>query len=60
MPPPHPDSAMTISEVIQWIQRYEKRTGKLLSYGKAVPLIEAEQQAKAGKKRRGTQHDPRR
>ena len=60
VPVQHPDRAMTISEVVRWIQRYEKRTGKLLSYGRAVPLIEAEQQDKAEKKRRSTQRDPRR
>lgn len=48
---------MSISQVIRWCQRYEERTGRYISYGKPVPLIEAEQRAKAGEKRR---KDPRR
>lgn len=50
---------LSISEVIRWIQRYEERTGKLLSYGKAVPLMEAEQRAATEKRRQSGQKKPR-
>ncbi len=50
---------LSISQVLRWIKRYEQRTGKLLSYGKAVPLIEAEQRAAAEKRKQSGQGKPR-
>ena len=42
-----PFRGMTVSEVLRWIDQYKEKTGILVSYGKAVMLIEKE---KAGAK----------